>query len=85
VNELHVVVIVSQVPENVCKQSRKTVKYIVTVHLCVLGIKTIFSNDLQHTYVMSVVSVTLNKNSPFSPPRRHLTDALESIWTCFNI
>jgi len=25
VNELHVVVIVSQVPENVCKQSRKTV------------------------------------------------------------
>jgi len=28
--------------------------------------------------------ITCN-NSPFSPPRRHLTDALGSIWTCFNI
>jgi len=40
------------------------IKYIVTVYLCVLGIKTKLSNILQHMYVMSVVSVTLKKKGP---------------------
>ncbi len=38
------------------------IKYNFTVYLCVLSIKTIFSNILQHImFVLSVVSVTLNQ------------------------
>ncbi len=51
-NELHVVVIVSQVPEFVCKQLRKTVRGAKKIKTCVMAFAavSIQKHPLRYTY-----------------------------------
>jgi len=62
VNELHVVVIVSQVPENVCKQSRKTViihLISITVNPKSIQIQLSQTNKLLKLFCIVTLSVCL--------------------------